>query len=113
MKLDIARASKLVYSDFPQPKIRRAAFRPPCPSNCEAVLDAFDVFCLPALGAFDYVELNLLSFLQAAETVGLNGGEVYKYVLTVLAADESIALGVVKPLYCSLFCHGKTVFLLG
>ena len=92
-------------------KIRRATLRPPCPSNCEAALDAFDVFCLPALRAFDYVELNLLSFLQAPETVSLNGGEVYKHVLAVLAADKSIALGVVKPLYCSCF-HGNTVFLL-
>ena len=28
---------------------------------------------------------------------------MYEYILTVLAADESIALGVVKPLHCSCF----------
>ena len=73
-------------------------------------LDAFDVLCLPAFGAFDYVELNLLTFLQAAETIRLDGGEVYKYILAVLAADKPIALGIVEPLYCSCF-HGVTVFL--
>ena len=73
-------------------------------------LDAFDVFRLPALRAFDYVELNLLTFLQAAKTVCLDGGEVYEYVFTILAADKTIALGIVKPLYCSCF-HDVAVFL--
>ena len=77
---------------------------------CEAVLDALDVLCLPALGAFDHVELNLLSFLQAAESAGLNGGEMYEYIFTVLAADETIALGVIKPLHCSCF-HDVAMFL--
>src|SRR5579872_4580537 len=27
-------------------------------------------------------------------------------VFAGLAADEAVAFGVVKPLYCSLFCHG-------
>ena len=39
--------------------------------TCEAVLDALDVLCLPALGAFDHVKLYLLTFLQAAEAIGL------------------------------------------
>jgi hypothetical protein len=77
----------------------------------EAVLDAFNVFCLPAFWAFYNVELNLLSFLQTAETTGLDSGEVYKHVFAILAADESVALGVVKPLYCSCF-HDGAVFLL-
>ena len=81
------------------------------PANCEAVLDAFDVFCLPALGAFYNVELNLLSFLQAAETIRLDSGEVNKHVLAILTADKTIALGIVKPLYCSCF-HDVAVFLL-
>jgi hypothetical protein len=28
---------------------------------------------------------------------------VHEYVFAILAGDEAIALGVVKPLYCSLF----------
>jgi hypothetical protein len=79
--------------------------------NFDCGLDAFDVLCLPALGALYDVELNLLTFLQAAKTVGLDGGEVHEYVFTILAADESIALGIVKPLYCSCF-HDVAVFLL-
>jgi hypothetical protein len=80
-------------------------------SSFDGGLDALDVLCLPALRAFHNVELNLLAFLKAAETVGLDGGEVYKYVLAVLAADKPVTLGVVKPLYCSCF-HGGAVFLL-
>ena len=83
----------------------------PCYSNCRSGLDAFYVLCLPAFRAFYNVELNLLTFLQAAETIRLNGGEVHEYIFTVLAADKSIALGIVEPLYCSCF-HGVTVFLL-
>ena len=77
---------------------------------CEAVLDALDVLCLPALGAFDHVELHLLTFLEAAESACLNGGEMYEDILAVLAADETIALGVVKPLHCSCF-HVGALFL--
>jgi hypothetical protein len=72
-------------------------------------LERLDVLGLPALGAFDNVELNLLAFLQAAESVRLDGGEVNEYVFAVLAADEPITLGVVKPLYCSCF-HGSALF---
>jgi hypothetical protein len=35
---------------------------------------------------------------------------VNENVLAILAADESIALGIVKPLYCPCF-HDVTVFL--
>src|SRR5579863_8275689 len=63
------------------------------------------VLGLPALRAFDHVKLHLLTFLEAAEAARLNGREVHKYVFTVLAADETIAFGVVKPLHCSCF-HG-------
>jgi hypothetical protein len=73
-------------------------------------LDALDVLSLPALRAFDHVELDLLTFLKAAESAGLNGGEMYEYILTILTADESIALGVVKPLHCSCF-HVVALFL--
>jgi len=66
-------------------------------------LDALDVLSLPALGALDHVKLHLLTFLQTAEPTSLNGGEMYEDILTVLAADETVALGVVKPLHCSCF----------
>ena len=79
--------------------------------NFSCGLDAFDVFRLPALGTLYHVELNLLTFLQAAKPVCLDGGEVHEYVLAILAADKTIAFGIVKPLYCSCF-HDVAVFLL-
>ena len=63
------------------------------------------VLCLPALGPFDYVELDSLAFLQAAEAVRLDRRIVNKYVLSILTADEAVALRVIEPLNCSLF-HG-------
>src|SRR5579862_7254102 len=94
-----------VKSKTASPKTKGGHCWPPSFSNCysEAVLDALDVLSLPALGAFDHVKLYLLTFLQAAETAGLNGGEMHEDILAVLAADESIAFGVIKPLHCSCF----------
>src|SRR3974377_1476553 len=54
-------------------------------------LDALDVLSWPALGAFDHVKLNLLTFLQTAEPASLNGREMHEDILTVLAADETVA----------------------
>jgi hypothetical protein len=67
------------------------------------LLDSLNVLSLPALGAFGDVELYGLAFLQAAETARLNRREVHEYVFATLTADETIALRVVKPLYCSCF----------
>ena len=74
-------------------------------TNCKRFLDSLYVLGLPPFRAFDYVKLHLLTFLQAAESIALNGREVNEHVLAVLAADETITFGVVKPLYCSCF-HG-------
>jgi hypothetical protein len=63
---------------------------------------------LPPLGALYDVKLYLLAFLQAAESARLDRREVDENVLTALTADETIALGIVKPLYCSCF-HGVTL----
>ena len=66
-------------------------------------LERLNVFCLPALGSLDDIELNGLTFLQAAEAAGLNCRVVNENVLAVLAADEAITLRVIEPLHCSLF----------
>jgi hypothetical protein len=71
------------------------------PFGCN--LDSLNVFRLPALRAFGHVELHGLPLLEAAESASLNGGEMHEYILPILTADETIAFGVVKPLYCSLF----------
>src|SRR5271155_5641987 len=68
-------------------------------------LARLNVLRLPALGAFGHVELHGLAFLQAAEAASLNRGEMHENVFAILTADKAIALGVVKPLHCSLFCH--------
>ena len=66
-------------------------------------LDSLNVFGLPALRAFGHVELHRLSFLQTAKPASLNGGEMHEYIISRLTTDKTIAFGVVKPLYCSLF----------
>src|ERR1700737_2171761 len=73
--------------------------------HCWPLLDRLNVLSLPALRAFGHVELDRLSFLQAFEAARLNSGEVHENILASLTADKAIAFGVVKPLYCSLFCH--------
>jgi hypothetical protein len=72
-------------------------------------LQRTDVLSLPALWPLGHIELNTLAFLQAAEAACLNRREVHKYIFATLTADKAVAFGVVKPLYCSLFCHFVTV----
>jgi len=67
------------------------------------ILERPDVLGLQTLGTLRYLKFHALPFLQAAETAGLDGGEVHEYILATLAADESVTLGIVKPLNCSLF----------
>ena len=51
-----------------------------------------------------------LAALAGYETpAALDCREIYEYILAVLAADETITFGVVKPLHCSLF-HVVTLF---
>src|SRR5882762_7444310 len=69
-------------------------------------LQNLDVLCLPALRTLHHVELHLLAFLQAAESVGLDGRKMHEDIFAVLTADEAVSLCVVKPLYCSLFHVG-------
>src|SRR5215469_14602547 len=66
-------------------------------------LDRLDVLCLKAFRSFRDIELYNLAFPQAAEATAVNSGEMHKYVLAILTADEAVAFGIVKPLYCSLF----------
>jgi len=70
-----------------------------------ADLQRANVFSLPALWSFGDLELYALALLQATEAARLDGREMHKYILASLPADKAVALGVVKPLYCSLFCH--------
>src|SRR3990170_3245787 len=62
-------------------------------------LEQDDVRGLRALLAVDDVELHLLTFLQVAEAVGLDGAVVDEDVLTALHGDEAVALLRVEPLH--------------
>ena len=66
-------------------------------------LDSLHVLGLPALGAFDHIELNLLTLLQAAESIALNCRMVDKNILAILTAKKAESLCIVEPLYYSLF----------
>jgi hypothetical protein len=69
------------------------------------------VFSLQTLRSFHDVELHSLTFLEAAEAIGLDRAEVHEYVFAVLARDKPKTLGIVKPLYSSLFHFvSKTYF---
>ena len=70
--------------------------------RCTA-LERLYVRGLPALGALYHVELNLLTFLQGPEAVALDGGVMHEYILAIRAAKKSKTLGIVEPLYSSLF----------
>jgi hypothetical protein len=74
-------------------------------------LQRADVLSLPAFWAFGDVEFHALALLEALETASLDRREVHKNVFASLPADEAVALSVIKPLYCSLFCHLVRVFL--
>ena len=79
------------------------------PETKPHALQRADVFSLPALGSLGHFEFNGLAFLQTAKATALNRGEMDENILAGLAADEAVALCVVKPLYCSLF-HDVAVF---
>src|SRR5437764_15466030 len=66
-------------------------------------LERLYFICLPALRPFHHFELYRLAFLQAAETARLDSREMHEHIFAGLTADEAVALGVVKPLHCSLF----------
>ena len=68
------------------------------------------IFGLPPFGALDHVKLYLLTLLQTTKSACLYRREVYEHVLAALTANETIAFGIVKPLYCSCF-HGVARFL--
>ena len=91
--------SLLVKSQKPKKAISR--LKPPfCIVRS---LERLYVLSLQTLGALGHVELHGLAFLQALETARLDCGEMHENIFATLAANESVALGIVKPLYCSLF----------
>ena len=57
---------------------------------------------LGAFLAFNDVELDLIAFFERFVPIQLNRRVVDEYIRPVFPSDESVALGVVKPLDLSL-----------
>src|SRR6266700_4557087 len=70
----------------------------------EALAGDLDVFRLRSLLALGDVELDLLSFLQAAVATTRDRAEMHEHVLAALDRDEAIAFVAVEPLHSAL-CH--------
>ena len=66
-------------------------------------LENLYVLRLKALWPLDHVKLHRLAFLKATESIRLDRRKMHKNIIAGLTADKAKALGVVKPLYCSLF----------
>ena len=67
-------------------------------------LSNLNVLSLEALGSLLDLELDGLPFLKTAESAALDLGVMDENVSgAVRTADETKALGVVKPFHCSLF----------
>src|SRR6185295_14143644 len=86
---------------------RRLAPRgPPCGLGLRLVLERRDVLGGRALRALDHVELDLVAFLQAPVSLGLDGAVMAEDVLlAVVTRDEAEALFVVEPLDRSCRTH--------
>ena len=84
-------------------QIQKAIATGDCPLFTPTQLGRPNVLSLPPLRSFCDLKLHLLAFLQALETACLDSREVHENVFATLAADKTVAFGVVKPLYCTLF----------
>jgi hypothetical protein len=57
-----------------------------------------DVASLRSFGSLFNIELDLLTFLQVAVAIALNGGEMDENVLSAFALDEAEAFFTIEPL---------------
>jgi hypothetical protein len=63
-----------------------------------AIPKAYYGIRLWALLALDYIELDFVAFFERFVSVQLDCRVMNEYIRPVFASDESVALGVVKPL---------------
>src|ERR1700722_18969239 len=68
-------------------------------------LEAGNVLCLKAFGAFLYFKFHCLAFVERFVSVHHDRGKVHENIFTGLALDKTIALRSIEPLDCSLFLH--------
>ena len=57
--------------------------------------------CLQTFRPIFYYERHFLAFLERSKTAALDRLEVHEQVTAVVAADEPVSLGIVKPLDCA------------
>lgn len=69
-------------------------------------LHFLNVCCLQALGAVGNIECYRLAFGKRLEAAALDRGVVNEDVRAVFLGDETVTLGIVKPLDSSL-CHAE------
>ena len=69
-----------------------------CGVSSGLIFETHDRICLGALLALDNVELYIIALFQGLVAIQLDCGIVNEYIWPIVAADESVALGVVKPL---------------
>jgi hypothetical protein len=68
-------------------------------------LEAGNVLCLKAFGAFLYFKFHCLAFVERFISVHHDRREVYENIFTGLTLDKTIALRSIEPLNRSLFLH--------
>ena len=68
-------------------------------------LEAGNVLCLKAFGAFLYFKFHCLAFVERFVSVHHDRGEVNENIFTGLTLDKTIAFRSIEPLDCSLFLH--------
>lgn len=70
-----------------------------------ALLNALDRVGLQTFGALADLKVHHSSLIQRAIAVALDGREMNEDILAAFAFDESVSLGRIEPLNCTLFFH--------
>jgi hypothetical protein len=63
------------------------------------------ILSLQSFWTFDHFKFNAVAFVKRLKTSALNCAVMHKNVIAGIAADKTIALFAIKPLYGSLFFH--------
>jgi len=66
------------------------------------LFEARDLVGLRSFSPLDDVKLNLIALFEALVTLALDGAVVNEDVCPAIAAEEAVALSVVKPFYGAL-----------
>src|SRR3954449_2413389 len=69
------------------------------------VLSTYYIGRLKSLGALEQFIFNCFALIQRAVAVLLNGGKMYKHVLSCRALDKPVSLRPVEPLHSTFLSH--------